>query len=112
MASITELPQIVELEQPAITENNTQKDYIDELIDNPKTFHSGSLVRRIWSGLNIPFQSVLPSKQPLGGISDLTNKGDFDKLLISEFANDDLVFLSRIANNEALYIQREIPPQK
>lgn len=111
MASITELPQIVELEQPAITENNTQKDYIDELIDNPKTFHSGSLVRRIWSGLNIPFQSVLPSKQPLGGISDLTNKGDFDKLLISEFANDDLVFLSRIANNEALYIQREIPPQ-
>jgi TonB family protein len=111
MASVTELPQIVELEQPAITETNTPKDYIDELIDNPKTFHSGSLVRRIWSGLNIPFQSVLPSKQPLGGISDLTNKGDFDKLLISEFANDDLVFLSRIANNEALYIQREIPPQ-
>ncbi len=111
MASVTELPQIVELEKPAISENNTQKDYIDELIDNPKTFHSGSLVRRIWSGLNIPFQSVLPSKQPLGGISDLTNKGDFDKLLISEFANDDLVFLSRIANNEALYIQREIPPQ-
>ncbi|MFA9214842.1 MAG: TonB family protein [Candidatus Methylacidiphilales bacterium] len=111
MASVTELPQIVELEEPAITETNTQKDYIDELIDNPKTFHSGSLVRRIWSGLNIPFQSVLPSKQSLGGISDLTNKGDFDKLLISEFANDDLVFLSRIANNEALYIQREIPPQ-
>src|SRR5690606_12726994 len=27
-----------------------------------------------------------------------------------EFANDDLVFLTRLANNEALYLQREIPP--
>jgi ribosomal protein L7/L12 len=90
------------------TEGN--KDFIDELIDNNKTFHVGSLVRRLWSGLNIPVHSALPSQQPLGGISDLTNKGDFDKLLISEFANDDLVFLSRLANNEALYIQREIPP--
>ena len=87
-----------------------ERDYIEELIDNSRTFHVGSLVKRIWSGLNIPVHSSLPSQQPLGGISDLTNKGDFDKLLISEFANDDLIFLSRLANNEALYLQREIPP--
>lgn len=85
-------------------------DLIDELINNSKTFTTGSLVRWLWGGLNIPVHSVLPSQQPLGGISDLTNKGDYDKLLISEFAHDDLTFLSRLANQEALYVQRETPP--
>ncbi len=93
-----------ESEQPAAV------DFVDELIHEPKTFTVGSLIRRLWGGLNIPVHSTLPSQQPLGGISDLTNKGDYDKLLVSEFANDDLVFLSRLANNEALYIHREVPP--
>ena len=86
------------------------EDLVSELINNPKTFLIGSLIKRIWSGLNIPVHHNLPSSQPLGGISDLTNKGDYDKLLISEFANEDLVFLSRLANNEALYLHRETPP--
>ena len=71
---------------------------------------AGSLIKHIWTGLKIPYHNALPSRQPLGGVSDLTNKGQFDKLLISEFANDDLVFLSRVANNEALYYNREMPP--
>lgn len=92
------------------SENSETKDLAEQLIANPKTFHVGSLIKRIWSGLNIPLHSTLPSMQPLGGVADLTNKGDFDKLLISEYANDDIVFLSRLANSEALYIHREIPP--
>ena len=104
-----------ELREPLVLEENTEgesesTDLIEQLISNNKTFYAGSLVKRIWSGLNIPVHSALPSEQPLGGVSDLTNKGDFDKLLISEFANEDIVFLSRLANNEALYIHREIPP--
>jgi ribosomal protein L7/L12 len=91
--------------------SDTPGDFIEELIKEEKTFQVGSLVKRIWSGLNIPLHHNMPSAQPLGGISDLTNKGDFDKLVISEFANDDDVFMSRIANNEALYIQREVPPE-
>lgn len=87
-------------------------DFIEELIENQYTFQVGALIKRIWSGLSIPVHSMLPSQQPLGGVSDLTNKGDFDRLLISEFANDDLVFLSRLANNEALFLHREIPPMK
>lgn len=90
---------------------DTVDDFIESLLNNNVTFQTGSLIKRIWSGLNIPLHHTTPSEQPMGGISDLTNKGDFDKLLISEFANDDAVFMSRIANNEALYIQREIPPQ-
>lgn len=89
-----------------------KEDLIDLMMQDPKTFHVGALVRRIWSGLNIPVHSSLPSQQPIGGVSDISNKGSFDKLLVSEFANDDLVFLSRLANNEALYIRREVPPSK
>ncbi len=84
--------------------------FIDDLMQSYKTFTVGSLIRWLWSGLNIPVHSALPSQQPLGGFSDLTNKGDFDKLLVSEFAYDDLLFLSRLANSEALYIHREVPP--
>lgn len=98
------------LELPTSPLETVQKDFIQELIETEETFFMGSLVKHIWSGLDIPTHYNLPSEQPLGGISDLTNKGDFDKLLISEFAHDDLTFLSRLANNEALYIQREIPP--
>lgn len=97
------------LEEKKLTDKVTN--FIDQLIQEDKTFYVGSLIKRLWSGLNIPLHHSHPSKQPLGGISDLTNKGDFDKLVISEFAYDDDVFMSRIANCEALYIQREVPPE-
>ncbi|MBF7090777.1 ribosomal protein L7/L12 [Flavobacterium sp. ALJ2] len=102
------------LDEEILEEKNlsdTITDFVDQLIEEDKTFHVGNLIKRLWSGLNIPLHHNHPSEQPLGGISDLTNKGDFDKLVISEFAYDDDVFMSRIANNEALYIQREVPPE-
>lgn len=87
-------------------------DFDTILINNSETFHIGSLIKNIWAGLSVPMHHNFAGIQPLGGVADLTNKGDFDKLLISEFAYDDDVFMSRVANNEALYIEREIPPQK
>lgn len=112
IAAVPDLQQyeITFEDAPVIDDEPAPLGLIDELINNQKTFAVGSLVRWLWGGLNIPVHSTLPSQQPLGGISDLTNKGDLDKLLISEFANDDLFFLSRLANNEALYLHREIPP--
>ncbi|MGE8554015.1 MAG: hypothetical protein ACN6OB_08765 [Chryseobacterium jejuense] len=91
---------------------DTNKDFIRELIEEPKTFQVGSLIKRIWSGLKIPMRHLSPGEQPIGGISDMTNKGDFHRMLLSEFANEDDVFMNRVANNEALYIQREIPPEE
>ncbi|MCW3160005.1 hypothetical protein [Chryseobacterium oryctis] len=90
----------------------TDKDFIQELIEESKTFQVGSLIKRIWSGLKIPMRHLSPGEQSIGGISDMTNKGDLHRMLLSEFANEDEVFMSRIANNEALYIQREIPPEE
>ena len=106
---------IPDLEDEVIEEETTvetDKDFIQELIEEPKTFQIGSLIKRIWSGLKIPMRHLSPGEQPIGGISDMTNKGDFHRMLLSEFANEDEVFMNRVANNEALYIQREIPPEE
>lgn len=111
--AIAKLPHIPDLEEiPGEPIPEEKGDFVDQLIDRNQTFQVGALIRFLWGGLSIPAHSSAPSSQPLGGIADLTNKGDFDKLLVSEFANDDLVFLSRLANNEALYVQREIPPHQ
>ena len=88
----------------------TSDEYIHGLLNNSNTFPVASLIRHIWAGLHIPFHNALPSEQPMGGFADITNKGEFDRLLISEFANDDMVLLSRLANNEALFLHREVPP--
>lgn len=90
----------------------SEKDFIKELIEEPKTFQVGSLIKRIWSGLKIPMKHLSPGEQPMGGVSDISNKGDLHRMLLSEFANEDEVFMNRVANNEALYIQREIPPEE
>nr|WP_315032979.1 hypothetical protein [uncultured Chryseobacterium sp.] len=108
------------IEEPKLDDEGIQEDltadtdtnFIKELIEEPKTFQVGSLIKRIWSGLKIPMRHLSPGEQPIGGISDMTNKGDFHRMLLSEFANEDEVFMNRIANNEALYIQREIPPEE
>ena len=107
--------KIPELDDEVVQEETTvetDKDFVQQLIEEPKTFQVGSLIKRIWSGLRIPTRHLSPGEQPIGGVSDMTNKGDFSRMLLSEFANEDEVFMNRVANNEALYIQREIPPEE
>lgn len=89
------------------TISDSPVDLIELLSKENKTYKIGNLVKEIWSGLKIPFFSISNNQTPIGGISDISNKGNLDQLLISEHANDDLTFLSRLANNEALYINRE-----
>jgi len=107
------LPPIEKVEdEVAEKEAVPAKSFVDLLIEEPKTFEVGNLIRHIWGGLKIPMLHFSPGDQPIGGISDMTNKGNIDRMLLSEFAHDDDVFLQRVANNEALYIQREIPPER
>ncbi len=110
LQKLESLPEVIDdiLLEDDISVDST--DWMNELLEHEETFHVGALVKTIWAGIHIPFHNTVPSQQSMGGISDLTNKGNFDQLLISEFANDDLVFLSRLANNEALYLNRESPP--
>lgn len=112
MKGFTDIPELEDEVVEEETTVETDKDFIQELIEEPKTFQVGNLIKRIWSGLKIPMRHLSPGEQPIGGISDMTNKGDFNKMLLSEFANEDDIFMNRVANNEALYIQREIPPEE
>jgi hypothetical protein len=114
MQAMGGLPQLPKLDEEIAEQEPvaTEKNFVDRLIEEPKTFEVGKLIRHIWGGLKIPMQHFSPGDQPIGGISDMTNKGNIDRMLLSEFAYDDTTFLQRVANNEALYIQREIPPEK
>jgi len=110
---IDKLAGIPEIEEPVLEEEEeipVPGNFIASLMDHPTTYPVGALIRSLWSGMSIPIHHSLPSAQPMGGFSDLSNKGDLDKLLVSEFAGDDWMFLSRLANNEALYLHRETPP--
>ncbi|HTI92922.1 MAG TPA: hypothetical protein VL727_20130, partial [Puia sp.] len=112
-AIVDKLAGIPEIEEKVLEEDDNildPGDFIGSLMDHPTGFPVGALIRSLWSGMSIPIHHSLPGTQPMGGFSDLSNKGDLDKLLISEFAGDDWMFLSRLANNEALYLHREIPP--
>ncbi|MFY0629121.1 MAG: hypothetical protein JXR05_02000 [Flavobacteriaceae bacterium] len=108
------LPEIEEIEEVEIDSNHIKEkpDFIQQLIEEPKTFFVGNLLKRLWSGIQLPMQNVHPGEMPLGGVSDITNKGDFNNLLITEYANDNDVFLHRIANKEALFIRRETTPEE
>ncbi len=112
LQAIANLPsrELIEEMVDELDTDEKESDLVSELERHHKTFHVGTLIKRIWSGLKIPNHARLPTQQPFGGVADITNKGNFDKLLISEFAFDDVVFMSRLANNESLYHHRESPP--
>ncbi|MEQ1748682.1 MAG: hypothetical protein ABL974_04630 [Prosthecobacter sp.] len=68
------------------------------------------LVRRMSAILHVPKAVTHRDELPLGGVSDITNRGDPSRLLMTELAWDDLTFAVRIAQGEALYLRRESPP--
>lgn len=68
------------------------------------------LVRRMSAILHVPKAVTHRDDLPLGGVSDITNRGDPSRLLMTELAWDDLTFAVRLAQGEALYLRRELPP--
>lgn len=104
------LQNIPILEDELLFEEIDSEDFEEQLIANPATRKIGLLVNRITSGINIPIHSSEAAESNLGGISGLLNKGNYDQLLLSEYAYDDLTFLLRLSNNEALFLSKEKPP--
>ena len=60
--------------------------------------------------LSLPRRPSDPDMLPIGGVSDVTNRGEPERLLMTELAADPLVMLARIASGRALYLRRETPP--
>lgn len=71
---------------------------------------AAAVARRAIAMMNFPGSFGAPRDLPMGGISDITNRGTVDRLLPGELAWDDLVLAARLVHNEALYFRREIPP--
>jgi len=69
-----------------------------------------SLAKQLLAVIQIPRPLHRADEQPVGGVSDISNKGDPSSLLLSELAYDDDTLAVRLAFNEALYLRRESPP--
>lgn len=65
--------------------------------------------RELMAAVRLPRRLALREELAVGGISDITNRGPLDRLLLSELAHDDLTLAVRVALNEALYLRREPP---
>ena len=81
-----------------------------ELEEDEELCGAARLTRRLAAALTIPRAVSEPNDIALGGVSDISNRGPLDRLLVSELAQDDLTFTVRVALSEALYLRREAPP--
>lgn len=105
---LSELPAPAPLDLP---DDAPPADLLEQLARDRDTAGLARLAQRLVAALHIPLHARGASELPLGGISDITNRGDFDRLLLSELAQDDLTLTARLVNNEALFLRREEPPQ-
>jgi hypothetical protein len=80
-----------------------------QLRDDPEHKGLAKVTRDVMAALYLPRALSEIDELPLGGFSDISNRGNLDRLLPSELANDDLTLAARIALNEALYFRREPP---
>ena len=87
------------------------RDLLAKLRDDPELSGIARLAQHLMVVTQLPRRVADPDELPMGGVSDITNRGDWDKLLLSELAHDDLTLTARLANNEALFLRREIPPR-
>jgi hypothetical protein len=69
------------------------------------------LARNLMAAVALPRSLTDREELPIGGFSDIANRGSLDRLLLSELAYDDVTLAVRVAVNEALYLRRESPPR-
>ncbi|MDB5357373.1 MAG: hypothetical protein JWN24_3826 [Phycisphaerales bacterium] len=80
------------------------------LRDDPELGGLATVAQSLMAAVSVPRTLRLRDELPLGGVSDISNRGPLDRLLVSELAHDDLTLAVRVAASEALYMRRE-PPQ-
>jgi len=103
---LDQLPEPAELElKPA----QRARHLLAQLQRDPEHQGLAKVARDIMAALYVPRALSEMDELALGGFCDISNRGNLDRLLLSELANDDLTLATRIALNEALYIRREPP---
>jgi hypothetical protein len=84
---------------------------IAELRDDDELGGISRMAGQLLAAIHLPRPIADREDLPVGGVSDISNRGPLDRLLLSELAHDDLTLAVRIAVGEALYLRREAPPR-
>jgi len=110
--SLTAVPEplALDLPTPPADAEPTPTDLLAELAQDAPTAGLARLAQRLAALLHLPQHAEGAGSLPLGGVADVTNRGTFDRLLLSELAQDDLSLTARLVHGEALYLRREEPP--
>jgi hypothetical protein len=106
--SLDVLPPSIDV---ALDSSDGARELVDALRNDPELAAFAALAREIAALVHIPRPVAERTDLPLGGVSDIANRGSLERLLTSELAHDDLTLAVRIATNEALYTRRESPPK-
>ena len=107
----TGLDQLVEPAEIELPADESLRAFISRLRHDPELAGFGRLAHDLMAAVQVPRGVSEPEELPLGGVSDIANRGPLDRLLISELAHDDLTLAVRVAVSEALYLRREAPPR-
>jgi hypothetical protein len=107
----TGLDQLIQPPEQDLGPSQRVRQLMAELSDDPELGGLSRLARTLLAAVQVPRALRHQDAVHTGGVADITNRGQLDRLLISELANDDLTLAVRVAVKEALYIQRESPPR-
>jgi hypothetical protein len=99
-----EVAQTVLLEKP-----HSLQGILADLAQRQRLSGAVPFVEQLVSALTLPPRRLERPELPLGGYSDVANRGQVEQLLPSQFAFDDLEFVRRHAERELLYFRREDP---
>jgi hypothetical protein len=102
------VPRPAPVEPPAAA---SARNLIATLQDDPELGTVARLAQLVLAAVHLPRAISDPEELPIGGVSDIANRGPLDRLLLSELAHDDMTLAVRVALNEALFLRRESPPR-
>lgn len=105
---IDQLPQPAEIELPLA---QSVRALLKELMQDDELGGLARLALNLMAAVTMPRAVVDREEMQVGGVSDISNRGPLDCLLLSELAHDDLTLAVRVAMNEAMYLRRESPPR-
>lgn len=107
----TGIPDTVRPPDEVLLDQRTQtRGLLHQLTDDRELGGVARLAKQLIAAITLPRSLSEPDELQMGGVSDISNRGSVDKLLLSELAHDDLTLAVRLALNEALYLRRESPP--
>lgn len=106
--SLDEIPGAAEIDLP---QSQQMRGLLDELQQDETLQGVAKLAKQLIGAVELPRKVSDPDEVPTGGISDISNRGSLDRLMLTELAHDDLTLAVRISSNEALYLRRESPPK-